>query len=690
MPTVRGDGQQYLTSPEITNNEDALPGVDVLLTASESDLEQMIPNNPPFDDALDRLTLLYGPAHPGIELLEGSVRIDCPVGCALAVRFRGADPNAPLRDGHMATHIAAHAGNTRALTALIQLGADVTLVSPMHIGGPLDSDFCTALHVAAACGHVSTSEAVISHAPSLIWAVDDYGSTALLWAARGGHIDICRLILDAGTAAEVDAGTAPVAAAAGTSEAVVSVAATSEVGDVITGISPTATNRTPLGRIVPAHLNSSLAAAASAGHAAVCALLIAHGASAGARDADGRTALHAAPDAATVDALVSPRGDSHDPPIDLNAADAEGATPLHTAAARGDVSALTSFLAYGADPRTRASGRGGGTPLHEAAAGGHAAAVAALVRGGAPVCAADEDGATALHAAAAGGDKMVVAALLGAVGTRRLGQPPSARPRRSAVVADDCGSTIATGGLSATGDGACGDVDAGRMAVLLAADASGATAAHVAAREGHADVLVALIAFAQGLGVDDGDSCHADGRRSEDGDGSGDAGDVYHRDAGLGHAFGDGGHTLADAAAEANAVVAAEADADAVADAASAVLALVSAVDVGGDTPLHLASRGGHADAVGVLVAAGADMYVLNERGEGACDGVAVGVDGYGEYGVDAGGMQGAALYDLGDGVFDGYVGRYGSGYVGGYGDVYGVYGSGAAPFDPQSGPGDW
>jgi ankyrin repeat protein len=92
-------------------------------------------------------------------------------------------------------------------------------------------------------------------------------------------------------------------------------------------------------------------------------------------------------------------------------AQGDGMTPLHQAAERGDISAVNQLLASGArvDAVTRI---GSHTPLHIAATNGHALVVGRLLEAGANLNARTTTGATALHFAAAFGSSETIAALL--------------------------------------------------------------------------------------------------------------------------------------------------------------------------------------------------------------------------------------------------------------------------------------
>ena len=58
-------------------------------------------------------------------------------------------------------------------------------------------DKCTALHLAAANGHVDVVKVLIQNGAD-VNAVDEYKFTALHLAARHGHVDIAKVLIENG------------------------------------------------------------------------------------------------------------------------------------------------------------------------------------------------------------------------------------------------------------------------------------------------------------------------------------------------------------------------------------------------------------------------------------------------------------------------------------------------------------
>ena len=59
------------------------------------------------------------------------------------------------------------------------------------------------IHEAAFCGSLGAVQHLLRTVPGAAAATDDeYGATALCWAARWGHAEICRVLLAAGAAVD--------------------------------------------------------------------------------------------------------------------------------------------------------------------------------------------------------------------------------------------------------------------------------------------------------------------------------------------------------------------------------------------------------------------------------------------------------------------------------------------------------
>ena len=158
--------------------------------------------------------------------------------------------------------------------------------------------------------------------------------------------------------------------------------------------------------------DSPVADAAMQGDVAAVRALLAEGADVNAPQGDGMTALHWAAhngDASLVGILL-------DAGADVGAGTRIGQyTPLHLAAQGGAGEVVEMLLGAGADPLARTRGAGAAAPLHFAAASGSVRAVEALVAAGADVNAAEEAwGQTPLIFAASKGRTGAVRALLAA------------------------------------------------------------------------------------------------------------------------------------------------------------------------------------------------------------------------------------------------------------------------------------
>ena len=173
--------------------------------------------------------------------------------------------------------------------------------------------------------------------------------------------------------------------------------------------------------------DSPIADAAMRGDVVAVQALLTEGADVNAPQGDGMTALHWAAhngDASLARILL-------DAEADVAAGTRIGHyTPLHLAAQAGAGEVVEMLLGAGADPSTPTEGAGAATPLHFAAASGNVRSVEALVAAGADVNAAEEAwGQTPLVFAASKGRTEAVRALLNA------GADPSVHTRVMDVAA---------------------------------------------------------------------------------------------------------------------------------------------------------------------------------------------------------------------------------------------------------------
>ncbi len=158
--------------------------------------------------------------------------------------------------------------------------------------------------------------------------------------------------------------------------------------------------------------DSPVADAAMRGDAAAVQALLAEGADVNAPQGDGMTALHWAShngDVSLARILLEAGGDV------AAGTRIGGYTPLHLAAQSGAGEVVEMLLGAGADPSARTEGAGAVTPLHFAAGSGNVRAVEALAAAGTGVNAAEEAwGQTPLIFAASKGRTGAVRALLAA------------------------------------------------------------------------------------------------------------------------------------------------------------------------------------------------------------------------------------------------------------------------------------
>jgi ankyrin repeat protein len=293
---------------------------------------------------------------------------------------------------------------------------------------------------------------------------DRSGQTPLHWAARGGHADAARLLLERRASVEARSrdGSTPLHLAAEVDSAAVVSLLLRHGADAL---AQSKSRRTPLHVAAergscsavatlldqaPKEALSALSAvdhrgdvpllhATSRGHANVVRLLLTAGADPHCSSRRGEGALQQAVDkaqsevaaallegGASVSVLrtcrasplfdVAERGDASMLEVllrhgaDGTARDDRGYTVLHVAAEQNRHEVVSSLLRLGADANVR--GDDARTPLFLAGARGHVAAVGALLNGGANPWAIDDSGQTSLHAAVAEGHREVAQTLI--------------------------------------------------------------------------------------------------------------------------------------------------------------------------------------------------------------------------------------------------------------------------------------
>ncbi|XP_068187337.1 receptor-interacting serine/threonine-protein kinase 4 [Antennarius striatus] len=106
----------------------------------------------------------------------------------LLVKQAGADVDGQTTDGRTPLHLASQRGQYRVARILIELGADIHMISAgLH----------TPLHVAAQTGHTSTSRLLIKHKAD-IHAQNAQGLTPLHLASQQGHLATVKMLVEEG------------------------------------------------------------------------------------------------------------------------------------------------------------------------------------------------------------------------------------------------------------------------------------------------------------------------------------------------------------------------------------------------------------------------------------------------------------------------------------------------------------
>ncbi|KAG2495182.1 hypothetical protein HYH03_006788 [Edaphochlamys debaryana] len=368
---------------------------------------------------------------------------------ALAIRSRrvelllvlgeaGVDLDARDEAGRTPLWMSASEGDERALRTLLHAKAQIDL--------PDDKDGQTALAVAAVRGHTGAVRTLLL-AGANAEAMDKEGMTPLALAARAGRLGVVRALLLAGARAD---------------------------------------NRTSDGR-------TALEVAQEAGKAEVARALKQAGAVDAKEEAEAarlraQAEKEAAAAAGRVALLAAVRGGQAaevrqllEEGVAPDAQDETSYTALGIAAAGGRVAMVRALLQAGARPDTAPKGEL--TPLARAVAEGRAATARALLLGGANAEALDHEGLTPLQVAVRAGHRDIAQALVQA----GANTAPIESDQRKTDLGRELLAAAKLGGLSQVEallvEGAKADVS----------DEEGLTAVHLAARQGHADTVRALL-----------------------------------------------------------------------------------------------------------------------------------------------------------------------------------------------------
>ncbi|XP_062537482.1 uncharacterized protein LOC134205855 [Armigeres subalbatus] len=425
-------------------------------------------------------------------------------------------------------HFAAQGGHSEIVLLLIDKGADIEL-----------SDYFgeTAMHYAATNGRVDVLRTLIARKATVDVQNED-GSTPLLCAAEEDHTEAVFLLIDNGADIELS----------------------DEFG------------KTPM------HC------AASNGRVDVLRTLIARNATVDVQNEEGSTPLHCAADHDHNEAVVL----LLDKGADIELSDESGETAMHYAASKGRVDVLRTLIARNATVDVQ--NEDGSTPLLCAAEEDHNEAVLLLIDEGADIEQSDESGKTAMHCAASNGRVDVLRTLI-------------ARKTRIDVVDEHERTPLICAAEEDHSEAVLLLIDEG--ADIKLSDELGKTAMHYAASNGRVDVLRTLIARKALIDVEDEDGrtpliCASEEDHSE--------AVLLLIDEGAGIERSDElGKTAMHYAASNGRVD--------VLKTLIARKAKIDAQCEDGWTPLHYAAEKGHIDAVALLLDKGADIELSGKYG---------------------------------------------------------------------------
>jgi len=262
-----------------------------------------------------------------------------------------ADVNAPQGDGSTALHWAARVDDVAIADVLIRAGARPNTANdvgatPLHLacingsaamvdrllkaGARADGAFVngeTVLMTCARSGNAATVKSLLVHGAKVNAKETSHDQTALMWAAAQGHAKAVQTLIEAGADIHARSRAYP---------------------EIVVGEDTQRAGREELNYMVVSGGMTPLLFAARSGDAESTRLILAAGADANERRADGSSALLMAAYSARTQAglaLVEQGAD----PNDMTT----GFTPLHAAILRSDVTLVKALLEHGAKPDLR-------------------------------------------------------------------------------------------------------------------------------------------------------------------------------------------------------------------------------------------------------------------------------------------------------------------------------------------------
>lgn len=371
----------------------------------------------------------------------------------------GVDPSLPTSSGATAMHLAAANGHLTVVNALMKANADA---SAHH-----NSYGYSVLHLAVESGDEEVVRLLIE-ANVDVSQQDADGCTALHRAATKGHSKVVHMLLksNANIAAKDKDCWTPICFAAYHGH--------HEVVDFLLKANAEVSVQDKNGW-------TPLQLAASQGHRKVVDRLIKAGADVCIKDGDGYSALHYTAKNGyrdIVELLIKQNAD-------VSASDLEGWTALHCAARGGHEEVVELLIKNNANLSVRSNT--GLTALHCASGGNHVKVADILIKNTAEVSAQSSDGSTALHFAASDGNRDLVDLLI--------------KSNADLSIQDNQGWTALHCAASN------GHLDVVKMllkfeAEFLTRTKLGSTASHLAATAGHLEVTRILLEANDGMSTD--------------------------------------------------------------------------------------------------------------------------------------------------------------------------------------------